>query len=243
MVKDHISPEERLLALIRGKHRKAEPGPEPKEKDERETEAPKAPGAKLSLRKPKLIRAGEIFKAGFLKPKFLEPACLRGLNRYMAVLAVLFMAYLFIDIIFIKPDKEIVAPVAKEPESGKQAPNHSPAPLALRASGTGSGSGQAPAIRDYSFYSTEIAQKNIFGQAEQESAQAQSVMAAEDVAGNISLVGIIAGDNPQAVLEDKKSQKTYYMTKGESFNGFTVEEISQGKVVLDYQGKKFALSL
>ena len=39
MVKDHASPEERLLALIRGKHRGPEPDPEKKEA--RETEARK----------------------------------------------------------------------------------------------------------------------------------------------------------------------------------------------------------
>ena len=235
MVKDHISPEERLLALIRGKHRKAEP--EGEKKDARETEAPKGPEAKHPDRKPGNIKASEIFKPGFLKSRFLEPASLRVINRCIAVLAVLFVAYLFIDIFFIKPSNKTALPAADE-----QAPNHSPAPPALRASGSGSGSGRAPEARDYSYYSAEISEKKIFGQGEQEG-QDRQVIAAEDAAGNIGLVGIIAGDNPQAVIEDKKSQKTYYMTKGESFNGFIVEEVSQGRVVLDYQGKKIALSL
>ena len=227
MVKDHASPEERLLALIRGKHRGPEPDPEKKEA--RETEAPKEPEAKHADRKPKNIKINEIFKPGFLKSKFLEPASLRVINRYIAVSAVLFVVYLFVDILFIKPANRAAVPAANETESGKSAAAD------VRR--------QAPETKDYSFYSTEIAQKNIFGQAEQESAQAHAVMAAEDAAGNIGLVGIIAGDNPQAVIEDKKSQKTYYMTKGESFNGFIVEEITQNRVILDYQGKKIALSL
>jgi hypothetical protein len=235
MVKDHVSPEERLLALIRGKHRRPEPDPEMEKADE--AEAPKEPQGPHAARKPRNIKINEIFKPGFLRSKFLEPASLRVINRYIAVSAVLFAAYLFIDILFIKPENLTAVQVGDQPGYGKPAAPDRQAPYGA------SGSMQAPKIREYSFYSTEISQKNIFGQAEQESSQAQNIIAAEDIVGNIGLVGIIAGDNPQAVLEDKKSQKTYYMTKGESFNGFIVEDISQGRVVLDYQGKKIALSL
>ena len=59
----------------------------------------------------------------------------------------------------------------------------------------------------------------------------------------VGLVGIVAGDNPQAIIEDKKAQKTYYLNKGQSFNGYVVEEILENKVVLDYEGKKISLFL
>ena len=227
MVKDHASPEERLLALIRGKHKRPEPAPE--KKDAREAEAPKEPLIPRAGRRPGNIRINEIFKPGFLKSKFLDPASLRVINRYIAVSVILFIVYIFIEILFIKPASQVAVAPAKEQGASKTV-----IPEPRRA---------VPEARDYSYYSTEISEKKIFGQAEQEGGQGQQVVTAEDIAGTIGLVGIIAGDNPQAVLEDKKSQKTYYVTKGESFNGFLVEEISQGKVLLDYQGKKIALSL
>lgn len=70
-----------------------------------------------------------------------------------------------------------------------------------------------------------------------------SVSASADVIKDINLVGIISGENPQVVIEDKKTQKTYYINKGQFFGDFLVEDIQEGKVVLNYKGQKFELYL
>ena len=59
-----------------------------------------------------------------------------------------------------------------------------------------------------------------------------------DISERIGLVGIITGDKPQAIIEDKKAQKTYYMSKGQSFDGYVVEEIYDDKVIINYEGRK-----
>lgn len=64
-----------------------------------------------------------------------------------------------------------------------------------------------------------------------------------DVNKRFNLVGVIDGDIPQAVIEDKDTQKTHYMSKGQSLSGVVIEEISERKVILDYKGKKVALML
>jgi len=62
-----------------------------------------------------------------------------------------------------------------------------------------------------------------------------------DLMKDISLVGIISGENPQAVIEDKKTQKTYYVTKGQFIGEMQVEDIQEGKIIINYAGQKYEL--
>jgi type II secretory pathway component PulC len=64
-----------------------------------------------------------------------------------------------------------------------------------------------------------------------------------DLLNDFSLIGIVSGENPQAIIEDKKNQKTYYVSKGQSIGAFKVEGIQEGKVVLGYQGNTYDLYL
>lgn len=58
---------------------------------------------------------------------------------------------------------------------------------------------------------------------------------------DINLIGIISGDNPQAVIEDKKAQKTFYVTKGQFIGEFRIDDIQQGKIILTNRGQRFEL--
>lgn len=60
---------------------------------------------------------------------------------------------------------------------------------------------------------------------------------------DITLMGVISGDNPQAIIEDKKLQKTFYLAPGQLIGDFKVEEIQEGKVVLSFNGQKYELYL
>ncbi len=62
-----------------------------------------------------------------------------------------------------------------------------------------------------------------------------------DLMKDISLVGIMSGDNPQAVIEDKKTQKTYYVTKGQFIGEMQVEDIQERKIIINYSGQKYEL--
>ena len=64
-----------------------------------------------------------------------------------------------------------------------------------------------------------------------------------DISKKFSLVGIIAGENPQAIVEDKEAQKTYYLYKGQGFGEVTVEDVGEGRVVLNYKGREIILVL
>lgn len=64
-----------------------------------------------------------------------------------------------------------------------------------------------------------------------------------DLFKDMTLIGIISSDPPQAVIEDKKTQKTYYLNVGQAIGDLKVDRIQEGKVILDYLGTKYELYL
>ncbi len=202
-----ISPEERLLALIKGKHKK----PPDQVTNQSDSKGPRSETPKRNL--------------------VFEPAVLKSLNKYLTAGFILLTSYFIFDILFIKPHKKIQSLISQTSDS-----------MVLRQAKKESVS--EVKVKDYSYYSKEIANKKIFGPpSKEERKPSQLSKAEEDISSNLTLVGIIAGENPQAIIEDKKTQKTYYLNKKQSFNGFTIDDISDGKVVLEYEGKKIALFL
>ena len=99
-------------------------------------------------------------------------------------------------------------------------------------------------VKDYAYYSTMIAGKQIFAitSNSQENVPSEAAIL-DDEANNLTLVGIVEGQNMQAVIENKKTEKTSTLNKGDSLAGFTVVEITSKKVILDQNGKKVVFSL
>ena len=64
-----------------------------------------------------------------------------------------------------------------------------------------------------------------------------------DMVSEFRLVGIIPGDEPQAIIEDKKSGQTLFLKKGERLAEVVIKEISEGRVVLGYNEETITLSL
>jgi len=98
--------------------------------------------------------------------------------------------------------------------------------------------------RPYEFYSAAIKNRQIFGGSGLPSeASGAPVILGDEQIKEINLVGIVSGDNPQAVVEDKKTQKTYYVSKNQFIGQFQVEDIQEGKIILSYNGNKYEIYL
>ncbi len=95
----------------------------------------------------------------------------------------------------------------------------------------------------YNFYLQAIAGKKIFGSFLPAGYSTRTSLSAGEDLKDINLVGIISGLRPQAIIEDKKIQKTYYLAEGESAVGLRVEKIKEKRVVVDYHGQIYELSL
>lgn len=53
---------------------------------------------------------------------------------------------------------------------------------------------------------------------------------------DLSLVGIVDDNGRKAVIEDKQSQKTVFLTEGDCLEGFCIVEIGSGEVTLEHEG-------
>jgi len=228
------SPEERLLALIKGRHKK------PKDKGIRDTaldESRQNANEMPEATQPEPKRAGsksyilEILRFPLFKKRLFDPVVLRIINKYLAIIFILSIGYLFFALLFIKPNKNFQLLISQMPRQKSTLREAEEVVLDTK---------------DYASYSSEISGKRLFSPTIEENITASpkgTQTPEEDMSGNLILVGIIQGDNPQAVIEDKKGQKTYYLSVNQSFNGFTIEEITAGKVILDYGGRKITLVL
>ena len=221
-----ISPEEKLLSIIKGKKNgAAAENNVPKEVDKAD--------------KPEISRVGSIvdnyasriLKSDFFKNNLFSPKILKVFNKYMTIILVVAIIYFICDIVFVRPSHK-----AKEAISGFSA--------SVTSSSSAKKTIQAEA-NTYSYYSNRISGKKIFGAAPYAAGEGLEGAGAggEDITANLGLVGIIPGANPQAIIEDKKSQKTYYLMKGESTNGIVVEDVGSDKVTIEYKGKRLNLFL
>ncbi|PIU41209.1 MAG: hypothetical protein COS99_06655 [Candidatus Omnitrophica bacterium CG07_land_8_20_14_0_80_42_15] len=100
----------------------------------------------------------------------------------------------------------------------------------------------AETAKPYSYYSKDMENRDIFRPLVQEEQRAVGDNL-KDVKENLSLIGIIEGDKLQAAIEDKKGNKTHFVYKGDSLNDVSVEDILENKVILNYKGEKFELTM
>jgi len=66
---------------------------------------------------------------------------------------------------------------------------------------------------------------------------------AQEIKAKFNLIGIMTGDNNQAIIEDKTLQKTLFLYKGDKVGDCTVEDIKNNTVILDCKGEKIELSM
>ncbi len=105
---------------------------------------------------------------------------------------------------------------------------------------------KAPArdVKPYEFYLEGIGNRRIFtSPAKQETYKEPPKAVSQDLLRDITLLGIVSGENPQAIIEDKKAQKTYYLNKGQFIGELQVTDIREGKITLDFNGQAFELNL
>ncbi len=65
--------------------------------------------------------------------------------------------------------------------------------------------------------------------------------ALQDFLEDLSLVGISWDKEPQAMIESKEAEQTYFLKKGEFLNNLKIERIYRNKVILSYEGEEAEL--
>jgi len=101
----------------------------------------------------------------------------------------------------------------------------------------------------YSTYAEAIGKRELFKPPKAEVVKSkadpstQKTEPASDKLKNLSLIGIMGGEQPQAIIEDKKDKKTYFLNKGQTISEMKVDDILKDKIILDFEGEKFELVL
>lgn len=106
---------------------------------------------------------------------------------------------------------------------------------------------EEPKRPSFDYFSEPVGARNIFSPVLKDETQAQPAVEQgpklEDLKGQLSLLGVISADPPQVIIEDKRTQKTYFLNKGSTFDDIEVGDILENKVILIYKGKQFELVL
>lgn len=224
---EEFSPEEKLLRLIRGeKKHKDKPAPEKAEPSKSVAEAPSAELKEIKYEP----RTTQVLTGEWRYLKFI--------NSALILILILTIGFFVFD--FIRPKLE--RPTA---EAGRQ-PQIATSELQPQISEPQAPS-QGAQTPPFSTYAESIGKRELFKpqqvEVKTEKPSEEKAELAYDKLKDLSLIGIIAGEKPQAVVEDKKNQKTYFLYKGQTVNQLKVEEILEDRIILDFDGEKLELSL
>ena len=100
-----------------------------------------------------------------------------------------------------------------------------------------------------SYYEEIVAQRDIFNTSFQKTAPTtgpqtttQTVQPVNPLQ-NVTLVGVVMDDEPQAIIHNQNTNETFFLKKGESTDGVVVENIVEEKVTVQFQGESIDLTL
>jgi len=214
-MKDNISPEEKLLKLIKGEQKSTSPNlPKQDIVIEKKT-TPDIPKIKPN------IKNSILSLYSFARTHLTTTAYIQKIMVGLLAVAVIYLIATFLYSWF-GLSKIRLPDIASQKVEEPQFPlKKEPKP--------------------YEFYLQGIQQHQIFASSSASETASVAAMAEANSVKDINLVGIISGENPQAIIEDKKSQKTYYLNKGQSIGEFQIEDIQEGKIILNYRGQRYEL--
>jgi len=215
--KENMSPEEKLLHLIRSPvHKKTAKQQLPSEASGRD-QGPKAPAAPSAKPKKHEKRNQKAFFSGAV-----------SINCGLINRCILF--FIFVTFCFFGLDFYF-----------NTAQTH------LFFDGPGV-KGQKPVkertIKPFSYFQQAIDKRVLFQSFAPEKEAARVVPAGatfRDLVKNLTLMGIVSGRNQQAVIEDAKTKKTYFLYEGDFLGEIKVEQIYADRVVLEYRGENVQL--
>jgi len=102
---------------------------------------------------------------------------------------------------------------------------------------------QLKPARSFEEYASQIQGRKIFqSPLEREKAQMSSLAVnVSEVTKNLKLTGIVLDKDPQAIIKDVQMNQNVFVHRGDQINGAVVEDILEGKVILNVQNQRVEL--
>lgn len=210
----YSSPEERLLKLIRNKDKNAN--------------LPKVAKSLPSSQKAALKTSAKEAKLLFLIKRLTQKIfSLNNINIVLVSVVVFCLGYIIFEFIFLK-------------EKNKLGQLTNTVSIGLK---TEEKKSDLPQPVSFDYYAEKLNKRDIFkpvfDQGSGETASEKSNL--QETAANLRLAGIIVDKQPQAIIEDIKLKKTYFLYKGDYLGEIKVEDILESKVILSYNDEKLEL--
>ncbi len=208
----NINPEDKLLRLIRNKN--------------------KVPGSPLAaaLQNQK-VKSGSVFRPSYAAGtrafliRFSQSIfSLKKINVILFFLVIAFLGYVVFELFFFREGNTKYLQTAKEAASKTE---------------TKDTLAQVSPTLDY--YTSQVNKRDIFRPVLGQDQATGSAATQNEQVSNLRLAGIILDKQPQAIIEDIKLKKTYFLYRGDYIGDIKVEEILESKVILSYAGEKFEL--
>jgi len=163
-------------------------------------------------------------RIGKLKVSAREPN-LKALNKFLLVISILLLGYSVMDFALNRPDIREVRTksrhVREEGEAGSMVSE----------------------TRPFLHYLEMVQRRNIFSPIALKQVEKPEVKEKQlqEMVSDLDLVGISLDDEPMAMIENKKEEKTFFLKKGDKIGEFEIEEIQENKVILNFKGNKIEL--
>lgn len=225
-MEERLSPEERLLRLIRGKKQAKPSVPQPSSEIQPSSSKRQAPlEISDTHRKTKFLTGQAPAKSGIIRQGWAKRySSVKFTNQILFILLLISLSYLGLDFMIVRHSQF-------------------PVPLSLPE--------KAERIEEltferkpYSYYLEGIQKKELFSSLGiTESESSGGIPNLGETLANLNLIGIVSGANPQAIIEEKKTKKTYFLNKGDYIGQFKLGEILPGRVILIYDGQTWELNL
>ncbi|MFQ5706625.1 MAG: hypothetical protein ACE5HO_04200 [bacterium] len=100
-------------------------------------------------------------------------------------------------------------------------------------------------VRVSKSYLTVAARRRYFRTEVAPSSEPVTVSAAEmpGLAQRYSLLGVLMGEEPQAIVRENDTNTSLFLSKGQRINGYLVEQILEGKIILLQDGQRIELRM
>jgi len=99
-------------------------------------------------------------------------------------------------------------------------------------------------LKDATYYLDKVTQRNIFKIGAKKIAEAPGrgdISRVMEMTQNLKLVGISWSNDPDAMIEDTKTTRTFFVKRGQMISEVKVKDIARDKVVLTYDGEDIDL--
>ena len=93
------------------------------------------------------------------------------------------------------------------------------------------------------FYLSNFDRSALFGAAAMGTGAASLQASLAELTKDYRLQGVILTDEPEAIIQDARTQKTIFVKKGGQLGDLTVKEIKEGTAVLGYLGQEIKLEI